>query len=75
MQLLQREFDARVDAIGKQTVEAMGLRDEDDWTVDFEKGEVRREVPDPAPEPERPASAAPRPARRRSRAKRGRTRS
>lgn len=75
MALLQQEFDRRADILGRQAVEAMGLRHEDDWTVDFAKGELHREVPDPAPEPEPPAPARRRPARRGAIAKRGRARS
>lgn len=46
MQMLQREYDARADAIGKQAVEAMGLDPAEDWVADFAAGEVRRDVPD-----------------------------
>lgn len=47
MALLEQQFRAQVDAIGRQTVEALGLQESDGWTADFEKGTVWREVPEP----------------------------
>jgi hypothetical protein len=48
--LLMREFDARANALSTQTVEVLGLREEDDWTVDFNTGVMHREIPDAPPE-------------------------
>jgi hypothetical protein len=54
------QFAGEADALARETVAALGLREEDNWIVDFEKGEIRREVPDPVPVP-----VPPRPRRRR----------
>lgn len=45
--LLVREFQRDINAIGQQTVAALGLNEADNWTVDFDAGVLRREVADP----------------------------
>jgi hypothetical protein len=43
------DFQRTIEELGRQAVAALGLTEADDCIVDFEKGLVHREVPDPAP--------------------------
>jgi hypothetical protein len=47
--LLNAQYKSDVDAIGVQTVEVLGLREDDNWHVDFPAGTLWRELPDPSP--------------------------
>lgn len=44
--LLQAQLKTNLDAIGVQTLQALGLNPDDPWTVDFDAGTITREIPD-----------------------------
>jgi hypothetical protein len=45
--LLVAKFNADLNALGAQTVEAMGHEDSTAWSVDFRTGLATRDIPDP----------------------------
>ena len=56
------EFEAQqqavVNALGVQTLEVMGLSQDEGWMIDFDAGVAKRAVPD-APIPDAPIADAP----------------
>lgn len=44
---LNASYRRQLDDIGRQTVDALGLSQADNWTVDFDRGVMTREIADP----------------------------
>lgn len=47
--LAKQNFDRAVNELARQSVEAAGFNPDDNWTVDFDRGMMAREVPDIGP--------------------------